>query len=146
MYIFSRNSKRGSPYAAKFRLFTQKGKIVNGKHLNVVQHFSWLVLDVFPEGDQACKGCDQGSRSANVDTHQKLGVLIGKLRQKNGRGTVADDLAGQDTKEQRTLFQKEGEDRTDRLYPRHIPREDKKEYKGKQQRIVHHSQGLAVHK
>ena len=66
---------------------------------------SFLLLGVFPEGDQAGKRGDQRAYTANVHAQQKLLVVGGKLRKQDRRRHIADDLAGGHGKQQCALFQ-----------------------------------------
>ena len=99
---------------------------------------------IFPEGDQTGQGCDQRTHTANVDAQQQLSVIIRKLAQQNGRGHIADDLAGQYAEQQGAFFQKHGEEIAYRLDASHVSGEHEEEHKGQQQRIVHHFQRLPV--
>ena len=88
----------------------EEGKVEGGKHADIILGLSGVVLHVFAEGDQAGQGGDQGTHTTDVDTHQKVGVVFGKLRKQNGRGNVTDDLTAQGTEDQSVLFQEEGEE------------------------------------
>lgn len=68
-----------------------------------------IVCRVFAEGDQAGKRSDERSRAADVDTDEKCGYVGGKLREQDRGGDVADDLAGENAKEERILCEELGE-------------------------------------
>ena len=59
-----------------------------------------LPLLTFPTLQQAGKGCDQRTHTADIHTQQQLPVILRKLAQQNGRRHIADKLAGQNGKQQ----------------------------------------------
>lgn len=61
-------------------------------------------MSVLPEGDQTGKGGDQSAGAADIDAHQKLGVIVCELAEQNGRGDIADELAGEYAEEQGALI------------------------------------------
>ena len=109
-----------------------------------MQGFARVAFGVFPEGDQTGQRRDQRSHTANVHTKQKLPVIVRELGKQNGRGHIADHLAGGHAEDQSAFFQKHGEKLPHRLKPRHVACEDEEEHKGQQQRIVHGLQSLPV--
>ena len=87
----------------------QKSKIEGGKQQNIVAVLALIMLAVFPKGDQTGKGRDQRTNTADVDTQQKLLVVVCELGQKNRGGYIADDLTGQHRYQQGIFLQKIGE-------------------------------------
>ena len=73
----------------------EEGEIVQGEAADVVTAAAGVVLYVFPEGDEAGQGGDQGAYTADVDTDEQIGIVTGELRQEDGRGDIADALTGQ---------------------------------------------------
>ena len=83
-----------------------------------------------PEGDQAGQGGDQRARAADVHAYQQSGIILRKLRQQNGRGHIADALAGNDADQQRAFFQQHRKQRAHRVQTGHIAGKDEEKNKG----------------
>ena len=79
----------------------QKGKVERRIDADIVLGASGIVLNVFPEGDKAGQRGDQRAGAADVDTQQQLPVVVREMGQQDGRGNIADELAGQGAEEQR---------------------------------------------
>lgn len=93
---------------AEHSQYNQKSEIEGRKQQNIVSRFAFVVLGILPECNQAGKGRNQCTYSANVDTQQKLFVVIRKLGQQDRRGNIADDLTGQYGYKERVFLQQEG--------------------------------------
>lgn len=76
----------------KSRQYYKKRKIEQGKFFNIGACFSGIMLDIFPEGDQACQRGDQRSDPTDINAHEQFRIVPGKLRQQYCRRDIADDL------------------------------------------------------
>ena len=111
----------------------EETEVESGEHLYIVTGFAGVVLGVLGEGDKACQGSDQGAGAADIHANQKVCVVTCELGQKNCGGDIADELAGQNGKQERTLVHQEGEQVANRGDPGHVSCENEEEYKGKKQ-------------
>ena len=84
----------------------QKGKIEGREQQHIVAGFALVLLSILPEGDQACQGRDQSAHAADVHAQEQISVIVRELGQKDGRGHVADDLAGKYAEQQGAFLQK----------------------------------------
>ena len=123
---------------AEQRQDNEKCEIKGGKQQDVIAGFSFVVLGVFPEGNQTGQGGNQRAHATDVDAQEKMLVIVCKLGQQDRRGDIADDLAGQHGNQQGVFLQQEREEGTDHVDSGHISGEDEEEYKGEQQGIIHH--------
>ena len=87
----------------------EKCKIESRKQGDVVTGLAFVLFAVFPKGDQTGKRGDQGTYAADVDTQQKLLVIVRKLGQQDRGGNIADELAGQHREQQGVFLQQERE-------------------------------------
>jgi len=124
----------------------EKAEVESGKFADIPSGLAGIVADVFPECDQAGKGCNEGSHTADVDTEEKIRVILCKLGEKNGGRNIADELAGQDADKKRALVKQYGKEIPDDVDPCHIAGENKEKYKSEKEGVVHHFQRLAVKK
>ena len=122
----------------------QKGKVERRIDADIVLGASGIVLNVFPEGDKAGQRGDQRAGAADVDTQQQLPVVVREMGQQDGRGNIADELAGQGAEEQRVTAHERTQQITHGIDASHVAGEDEEEHKGQQQRIIHHFQSLGV--
>ena len=88
------------------------------------------MFSVFPERNQACKGSYQRTCPTDIDPQQQRFIIARELREEYRRRNVADTLTGKHAKKQRVLLQEPRKQRTNSLYPAHIPCEHKEEYEG----------------
>ena len=86
----------------------QESEIEGGKQQNIVAVLAFVMLAVFPKGDQTGKGGDQRTNTADVDTQQKLLVVVCELGKQDCGGNIADDLTGQHRYQQRIFLKKVG--------------------------------------
>ncbi len=100
--------------------------------------------DVLAEGDKTCERSDQRTGTADVDTEQKLAVIVGELREQNGTRYVADALAGQRAEQKNAFVKQGGEQCTNAFHASHVARKNEEANKGQKQRIVDLLQCLAV--
>ena len=101
---------------------------------------------VLAEGDQAGQRGNQRAGAADVHAHQQIGVVAGELAEQDGRGHIADHLAGQDAEQQRAFLHQCGEKHAYRRNARHITGENEEENKRHQQRVVDSLQRVAIRK
>ena len=87
----------------------EKCEIEGGKQQNIVAVLALIMLAVFPKGDQTGKGRDQRTHTADVDTQQKLLVVVCELGKQDCGGYITDDLAGQYRYQQGVFLKKVGE-------------------------------------
>lgn len=106
--------------------------------------FSGIILGVLPVGDQARKGGNKRTHTADIHANQQALVVIRKLGQQDRRGHIADDLAGKGAKEQGVLFKQGRKQLPYPLYPGHIACKNEKEHEGKKQWIVHFFKRIPV--
>ena len=111
-----------------------------------MQGFSAIVCRVFAESNQAGQGCDKGSRTADVNAHQKVAVVLAEAGKKNGRGNVTDDLAGKNADQQGVFLKKEGEQLLHCGKTGHISCENEEAYEGEEKSVVYFSEGFSVKK
>ena len=95
-------------YYHEQRKDNQERKVKWGEQPNVVAGLSLVLFGIFAESDQAGKGGNQCANTADVYTQQKFPVVFGELGKENGRGNVADHLAGDNGKQQGAFFQQKG--------------------------------------
>ena len=62
----------------------QEAKVEYGKLCNVAGCLLRLVSGVLSKCYKACERCNKRTRAANIDSYQQLGIIICKLREKNG--------------------------------------------------------------
>ena len=84
----------------------QKGEIYDAERLYVFFCLLRIARREFSEGDQTCKRGYESSDTSDVDTDEKIPVIISKLREKYCRGDVADKLAGYGRGEKSTFLHK----------------------------------------
>ena len=87
--------------------------------------------------DQARHRCDERSQSAQIHADRKILQIVRKIRQKQGRRNIADDLARPDADRQFPARHKTLQDRPYRLDIPHIADEDEETDKRKQQTVIH---------
>ena len=99
---------------------------------------------IFPEGDQACQGGDEGTGTADVHAQEEGGVIGGELGQEDGRGHVTDDLAGQDADKQGILSHQGRKQLADGGDACHVTGKDKEAEEGSKECVIHLSECLSV--
>ena len=104
------------------------------------------MLDVFTEGDKTRQRRNQRPHSPDIHPKQKGRVVLCKLREQDGRGDIADQLAGEDREEKGALVKKLREELPHRIDARHIAGKDKEEYEGEKKRVVHPFEGAPIEK
>ena len=125
--------------------YHQETKVKYGKPFDIVCCFAGIVLGILAEGDQAGQGGNQGAYAANVDAHQQIRVITGKLGQQDRGRDVADKLAGKDAEQQSASIHQCGKQVSHPIDSRHIAGKNKEKHKGKQQGIIHHFKCFSVH-
>ena len=78
---------------------SHKSEVDCGKHHNIFLGLLRIMLLVFGEGNQAGKGSDKGSKSADVHCRKQACVVSCKVGQKYCAWYVTDTLAGQDAEQ-----------------------------------------------
>ena len=119
-------------------------EIADGEEGDILSGLFGIMLCIFAEGDQAGKGGNEGTRTADIHTEKKLTVVIGKLREKDGTGDVADDLAGERADKERIFFKQPLEKCLDQGNSCHISRKHEECAEGKKQRVIDLFQCVAV--
>ena len=123
-----------------------KQKIQHGKKFNVFSGASGIVRGVFSECNKACERRDESSGSTYIYSHKQGAVIPGKMREQHRGGNIAYDLAGQNRKNQSIFIEYKWHEISDRVYARHISREDEKAYKCEQKGIVHLTERFPIGK
>lgn len=130
----------------KCRQDNDKAKIVGGEFCEIGAAFPGVVCGILAEGNEACKGCDQRSRAADVDTQKQCGVVGSKLREKHRGGNIADDLAGKNADQEGVFCKEGGEERADLGDACHISRKNEEAEEGGKESVVDLLECFAVKK
>ena len=83
----------------------KESKIERREGEDILQGLTGIMACVFLEGDKACKGCDKSSRSTYIDSYEKIGIILGKLRKKYCGGDVTDKLTRECAYKKRILVE-----------------------------------------
>ena len=96
------------------------------------------------ERDQACHGCNERAKSAEVRADDERGVFLCEARQQERGGHVADDLTGKHSSEHFMSGDHAFEKIAEHGDPAHIADEHEEPDKGQEQRIIDLAQNTAV--
>ena len=79
----------------------EKSEVDRRKQEYVGFCFLGIIFRKFAEGDQAGKRRNECADAADIDAHEQITVIFGKLREQNRRGNVGNELAGNHGRDQR---------------------------------------------
>ena len=85
----------------------KKREIDDRKQLYIFARVSGISFLELAEGNKACKRGDECTRTADVNAHKKLTVVIGELRKQDSCRDVADELTRKRADEKRIFLKNE---------------------------------------